>query len=678
MLKVWLITCCSLSGYFVTYRKNVVLMKEPVFFYTINYNFNAMKKRHRTLLLLTGMLFLGQMIHAKDLFSNLDKTTEKKYWEFIGERLFDPEQRIFAKFPYPEIQIYLSDATTMDSIIVKDLIKEIQPYITSKEILLIPMVQNHRNPDIWLFFPKRDSLNRSTHKFRFYSNGELKKFEDESGNMIKYDGFKGQYQSEIYLQDILFDFKDSVSDSLRKQYIQYAVLRSFCAFNGNRTDIKTHVDHAIFNSFEFNPKGTELKKVDKFLLNKLYSKNIRRLYRKYFISNFSITAYYEPYIREFAKGLSYKILVYILGILLLISLYRPVITRQYKRPFYGYVIIATTIVLIFIVTKILIELPFLIMFDSNEYIAAKQLTKDALIYLYGTLFAAALIISVILFVVENYALQKFKSLNAKSSVLKVFALPLILIILYVLLLLTIGHHIHVIKPLTQILIWGFVFSVARGIWMFLNNISDLKLKEKEVEISRLKEQKSQAELQALHSRINPHFLYNSLNTIAGLAHSDADKTEQMALSLSDLFRYTINRRGEQLCSLTEEMEMVQTYLDIEKIRFGQRMTFIIHVEQEVNEILIPKYIIQPLVENAVKHGISKLNGEGIIEISVRRDLNELIIEIADNGPAFPDGLVSGYGLQSVFDILELSYESKASIHWENNPQKFIRISIPLN
>ncbi|MFB6340144.1 sensor histidine kinase [Saccharicrinis sp. FJH62] len=669
---------CSLSAYFAAYRKNVVLMTDAMFFYTINYNFNAMKKRHLTLLLLTGILFLGQMVHAKDLFSNLDKATEKKYWDFMSERLFDPKIRVFAKFPYKDIRIALSDATLKDSLIVKNLVLELGPVIQNKKILIEPYRQGERLPDLWLHFPKRDTLNRSTHNFSFSSNGELKKFEDESGNIIKYDGFKGQFQTEIYLQNILFDFKDAATDSLRTRYIRYAILRSFCAFNGNRNTIKTYIDHAVFNAYEFNPEGTEFKEVDKFLLFKLYLQDVNKQYKNYFLEYHSWMEYYIYFINEFLSGFSYKIITFIIGLILFLVFLKSVFIRSYKSTIMSYILPGLTIFAILYLTMVLNEIPLIFTFGKENYNDFRHVTRLSgyLVNNFIVLIISISFFTCTLYIIENYLLP-LKAFRKRKVLFQALTLPFLIVTTILSLILLTGTHIHLAGLLAKVLTWGITFSVARGIWLFLNNISDLKLKEKEVEISRLKEQKSQAELQALHSRINPHFLYNSLNTIAGLAHSNPDKTEQMALSLSDLFRYTINRNGEQMSSVKEEMMMVETYLDIEKIRFGQRMTFTIDVDQDLKELLIPKYIIQPLVENAVKHGISKINGAGNIGISVRSDKDDLLIEIFDNGPAFDEGLVSGYGLQSVFDILELTYASRASMHWENEPRKFIQITIPL-
>ncbi|WNH14068.1 sensor histidine kinase [Thalassobellus suaedae] len=199
--------------------------------------------------------------------------------------------------------------------------------------------------------------------------------------------------------------------------------------------------------------------------------------------------------------------------------------------------------------------------------------------------------------------------------------------------------------------------------------------ENETKLSNLRELKTKAELKSLQSQINPHFLYNALNSIASLAHTNADKTEKMALSLSDLFKYTINRKGKKTSTVNDELEMVRSYLEIEQTRFGDRLEFVINAKEDVLQVEIPMFLLQPLVENAVKHGVSKVEDKGVIKLNIIKTDKGLEIEVIDNGPDFPEGLVSGHGLQTVHDLLRLSYGDKASLKWQNTPQKSISISI---
>ncbi len=199
--------------------------------------------------------------------------------------------------------------------------------------------------------------------------------------------------------------------------------------------------------------------------------------------------------------------------------------------------------------------------------------------------------------------------------------------------------------------------------------------KKDVEIAKMKELKNQAELNALHSRINPHFLYNSLNSIASLAHIDAHKTEHMATGLSELFRYSINKENKTFVTVAEELEMVKKYLEIEKTRFGERLVYEINADESALEKQIPKFMIQPLVENAIKHGLSKIKERGKVTVELKQHNKDMIIAVYDNGPDFPTEPVSGYGLQNLYDKLEIIYGDNAGINWENGSNKHLKITL---
>lgn len=206
---------------------------------------------------------------------------------------------------------------------------------------------------------------------------------------------------------------------------------------------------------------------------------------------------------------------------------------------------------------------------------------------------------------------------------------------------------------------------------------DARLKEKDLDVLRLNQMKTQAQLATLQSKINPHFLYNSLNAIASLIHEDPDKAESMTLKLSKLFRYSINQNQEALVSLREEMEIVSTYLDIEKVRFGDRINFFIHVDESLSISKIPRFLIQPLVENALKHGLNNVTTAGELRIDIRKT-DKIVISISDNGVPFPEELGLGYGLQSTYDKLDLLYPASYEVQILNLPIKEIKIQIPMN
>lgn len=208
--------------------------------------------------------------------------------------------------------------------------------------------------------------------------------------------------------------------------------------------------------------------------------------------------------------------------------------------------------------------------------------------------------------------------------------------------------------------------------------SEAVLQTKEMELVKLEQLKTQAELQALQSKINPHFLYNALNSIVSLIHEDPDKAEEMTLKLSKLFRYSINTMQENFCSIKEEIEILHTYLDIEKVRFGKRINFKIQVPYELEAKLFPRFLLQPLVENALKHGLKDVRDNGELRVAIALNGPRIEVFIYDNGVPFPAELIAGYGLQSTFDKLKLLYNEDYDLQLNNAPHKHIKISIPLS
>ncbi|POY39186.1 hypothetical protein C3K47_01435 [Solitalea longa] len=224
---------------------------------------------------------------------------------------------------------------------------------------------------------------------------------------------------------------------------------------------------------------------------------------------------------------------------------------------------------------------------------------------------------------------------------------------------------------------GFIIGGFRQIIDLQKENYEFKLKESEYQVTKLHELKTRAELEALQSKINPHFLYNSLNSIASLIHQDANKAEEMVLKLSKLFRYAINTNDESYTTLAYELDIVKTYLDIESIRLGDRLQTNFVIDETLRHEKIPRFLLQPLVENSIKHGISKITQNGAIEVGATSVNNEgLKIWVADNGPDFPLDWNPGYGLQNTFDKLKLLYNDNYELNIIMAPQKRIQIIIP--
>ncbi len=187
-----------------------------------------------------------------------------------------------------------------------------------------------------------------------------------------------------------------------------------------------------------------------------------------------------------------------------------------------------------------------------------------------------------------------------------------------------------------------------------------RFRERELRATQLETQLAQAQLQTLKMQLHPHFLFNTLNAIAGLVRDSRNKAAvDMLAGLSDLLRYTLENAGKHEVPLKEELEFLELYLDIQQMRFSDRLKVEMHVEPEALDALVPNLILQPLVENAIRHGISRRAASGVVGIRVQRDNGSLHIRIYDDGPGLKrdDGVavVEGVGLSNTRARLKQLY-----------------------
>jgi len=239
-----------------------------------------------------------------------------------------------------------------------------------------------------------------------------------------------------------------------------------------------------------------------------------------------------------------------------------------------------------------------------------------------------------------------------------------------------GFHDHIVDYKFNLFVVIVVGSLLL-VYQAQKTSMRVQLKNKELAVAKAGQLKVQAELQTLQAKINPHFLYNALNSIASLIHEDPDKAEDMTLKLSKLFRYSINSMRESFSSVQEEIDILNTYLDIEKIRFGRRINFEIIVEKGLEKSIVPRFLIQPLVENALKHGLKDVAENGQLTVSITEAVDGINIIVVDNGVPFPADLQVGYGLQSTYDKLQLLYPDGYEIRIINEPAKCIKITLPI-
>lgn len=160
----------------------------------------------------------------------------------------------------------------------------------------------------------------------------------------------------------------------------------------------------------------------------------------------------------------------------------------------------------------------------------------------------------------------------------------------------------------------------------LREVEEVRLVE-----AQLQEQAAKAELAALQARINPHFFFNTLNTISALLAEDPAKADEVVQRLADLFRYTFKAAHSAAVPLSEELEFVETYLAVEKARFGDRLRVVWSIDEAARRVRVPGLLLQPLVENAVGHGLAPVPGGGTVRIAARVEGGRLIVEVEDDG-----------------------------------------------
>jgi two-component system, LytTR family, sensor kinase len=171
-------------------------------------------------------------------------------------------------------------------------------------------------------------------------------------------------------------------------------------------------------------------------------------------------------------------------------------------------------------------------------------------------------------------------------------------------------------------------------------------------------------VESLKMQIHPHFLFNTLNAIAGLMREDVESADSMLAQLSDLLRGTLQTEGVQEVPLAEELRLLRAYLAIQQTRFGNRLQIDIDVPDGCLQGVVPTLILQPLVENAIRHGFSATPGPGAIAIRVSADPGRLRIDVSDEGPGPPQPLREGYGLRNTRSRLQALHGEDATLSVE--------------
>ncbi len=598
--------------------------------------------------------------------NGFSKKEKNKSWEYVKENLFenkiDRESMVPKKINGP-ILFVLKNATRLDSLAVENTMRELREVIPHKKVV---------------YFSSFSKVDFS--KFTTDSSFKKQKTENYSYNdillsTVKINFEKDQYKNKRGVNEVerllYFSFRAETSLEDRQKYIRYEVLKTICyahkkSNNSPFLNIK-YPTEATFNDPVYNVLDKEFTGLDKFLVQKLYADDFETQFSAYMYNTYP-WRYASVFVNKDAFKLKGYMLIGVLGVLFFVLSF--IVFNQKKKNYWAY-FFPLLVVFIGIVNLHGLYVYFV---EVQQSFGVLKNTIDVLLYV----LLAALFVSLFLYFTERKIEEK------QLGFTYLFIMKLVLTFVSLNFSVSLGYYLIVDKvdgiiPLYVSLFYVFlVLTLGRGLLIYLNHYSASLVKQKEIELGKLKELNTENELKSLHAHINPHFLYNALNSIASLTHKNPTKTEEMILALSDLFRYSINRKGKKMSTIEDEVLMVENYLKIEKIRFEERLQYTIDVNEKLLEKEIPMYLLQPLIENAVKHGVSKTKKTGEIHLRIKKENRGLLITIKDNGDHFPEDLYGGYGLQSVYDLLRLSYGDKAMLQWANEPEKKISILIPSN
>ncbi|MBD3376794.1 hypothetical protein GF406_17285 [candidate division KSB1 bacterium] len=234
----------------------------------------------------------------------------------------------------------------------------------------------------------------------------------------------------------------------------------------------------------------------------------------------------------------------------------------------------------------------------------------------------------------------------------------------------------IVNFLGNYLVYCFIVVLSFAVQYYIDT------RKKEVRTLQLESQLTKSQLQLLKMQLEPHFLFNTLNSISALIHKDVNLADAMVTKLSDFLRITLDSSDEQEVLLSEEVNFLKNYLDIEKVRFQERLIVHIDIEAIALKVSVPNLILQPLVENAIKYGIAPFSRAGTIRITGRLEDQVLVLKVSDDGPGLladpEEVLQKGIGLKNTKERLEQLYGEKQKFELINRTQGglLVRLEIP--
>jgi two-component system, LytTR family, sensor kinase len=224
------------------------------------------------------------------------------------------------------------------------------------------------------------------------------------------------------------------------------------------------------------------------------------------------------------------------------------------------------------------------------------------------------------------------------------------------------------------------YCVLTGVWYALDYYR--RFRDREVAAAQLGARLSEARLEALKMQIQPHFLFNTLHSISELVHEDPDAADRMIIRLGDLLRLTVDNAETHEVTLAHEMDFLEAYLEIQQTRFQDTLEVEIHIPPELLDALVPNLVLQPLVENAIRHGVAARGGVGRVRVSARREGEWLWLEVSDNGAGIPATPAArgreGVGVRNTRARLEQMYGARQRFELRNGSRggAVATVSIP--
>lgn len=242
-----------------------------------------------------------------------------------------------------------------------------------------------------------------------------------------------------------------------------------------------------------------------------------------------------------------------------------------------------------------------------------------------------------------------------------------------------NSDVNIAEILSNSVILGILFLAWNLIYFFVHYFNNWHYSE--IEKWKLVAEMKDAELGSLKSQVNPHFVFNSINNIRALILEDKDKARDMLMNFSDLFRYSLTHTNKQTVLLSEELEVVHQYLELLAIQFEEKLKYNIQLDDSLLTEKVPPMVLQILVENAVKHGISQSKDGGTIDIAIYKNKNAFYIEVKNSGSLNIKSSLGeklGLGLENIKNRLRILYNENGNLNvTEKNNYVIASIKIPL-